>query len=555
MELTTNNETQILKDIAAGKYRQSYLVYIRKSTDEPNNQKNSIPYQKVEGMKFAHREKLSVAPVTLGGFCTDGIISEKHSGFKEDDDLIITKDGLVQYRIDRPKFQKLVQFLSRGLFQGVICLCWDRVSRNKGDDTVIRKLMRKGIEVRFVYANYDKTSAGALHMDIDGMFAEHHSRVTSEKVRLTAHNLRGQGIVTYKAPIGYLNQGNMLHKPLDPERAPIIKKLFALYATGDWSLADLVRFANKQGLTTVPTRRRRTREEILAEDDEEVKIEKVSRPMTISYVHKILNNPFYIGKIMGNKGEYIRSISYEPLVSDELFNRVQQALKRANVSVRYTEKIALSFRGMVRCAGCGRTYTPYLQKGIQYFGARCAGSCPNRKKSFNIKFLEREIGRFMEKLVLTQDELTQMDAAISTDISLFEEKRLKGIDINDRRKKQIREDLAYLRTNRLQLLKSAVYTPEMLVQEETALNTELSRLQDDEQTSDLSMEKVVEDVQKLSELLKHSLEYYSNAKSLEKEQMAKLIFSELFVSENALQYHCKSGFQVLNNHPLLLGGR
>jgi hypothetical protein len=62
--------------------------------------------------------------------------------------------------------------------------------------------MRKGIDVRFVYANYDKTSAGALHMDIDGMFAEHHSRVTSEKVRLTTWNLRERGVVTYKAPIG-----------------------------------------------------------------------------------------------------------------------------------------------------------------------------------------------------------------------------------------------------------------------------------------------------------------------------------------------------------------
>src|SRR5260221_1016790 len=247
-------EDQILKDMAAAKYRHCYLVYIRKSTDEPDNQKNSITYQKAEGAKFAHREKLAVAPVTLAGFCVGGVISEKHSGFKEDNDLTFTKDGLVQYHIDRPKFQKLVQFLSLGLFKGIVCLCWDRISRNKGDDTLIRKLMRKGIDVRFVYANYDKTSSGALHMDIDGMFAEHHSRVTSEKVRLTHWSLRERGVVAYKAPIGYLNQGNMDHKPFDPERAPIIKKLFENYATGGWSLADLVRFANNQGLTTSPSR-------------------------------------------------------------------------------------------------------------------------------------------------------------------------------------------------------------------------------------------------------------------------------------------------------------
>ena len=68
------------------------------------------------------------------------------------------------------------------------------MSRNKGDDTLIRKLMRKGVDVRFVYANYDKTSSGALHMDIDGMFAQHHSRVTSEKVSLTIKVARAKGV-------------------------------------------------------------------------------------------------------------------------------------------------------------------------------------------------------------------------------------------------------------------------------------------------------------------------------------------------------------------------
>jgi site-specific DNA recombinase len=333
MELTAKPEDQIFKDIKSGKYRHCYLVYIRKSTDEPDNQKNSITYQKAEGIKFADREKLSVAPVTLAGFCVDGVISEKHSGFKEDNDLTFTKDGLVQYHIDRPKFQKLVQFLSLGLFKGIVCLCWDRMSRNKGDDTIIRKLMRKGVDVRFVYANYDKTSSGALHMDIDGMFAEHHSRVTSEKVRLTHWSLRERGVVAYKAPIGYLNQGTMEHKPFDPERAPIIKKLFEYYVTGDWSLADLVRLANQQGLTTAPSRRRRTTDEMLAEEGDEVKIEKVSRPMTISNIQKILTNPFYTGRTFGNENNYVRSVSHEALIPDDLFNRVQTMLKKKNVSL------------------------------------------------------------------------------------------------------------------------------------------------------------------------------------------------------------------------------
>jgi site-specific DNA recombinase len=545
--MEAKNENQIFKDITAGKYRGSYLVYIRKSTDEPDNQKNSIAYQKAEGVKFAHREKLGIASLTLAGFCVDGVISEKHSGFKEDNELTFTKDGLVQYHIDRPKFQKLIQFLSLGLFKGVVCLCWDRISRNKGDNTLIGKLMRQGIDIRFVYASYDKTSAGALHMDIDGMFAEHHSRVTSEKVRLTHWNLRERGVVAYKAPIGYLNQGNMDHKPFDPERAPIIKKLFEFYVTGEWSLADLVRFANQQGLTTVPARRRRTQSEMLAEEGDEVKIEKASRPMTICNVQKILTNQFYTGRTFGNNNDYVCSVSHEALIDDELFNRVQAMLKKRNVSLHYVEKLELPLRGLVRCADCSRVYTPYLQKGIQYFGARCAAACTNPKKSFNISFLEQEVGRLIDRLVFSENELAQFDAATGMDISRFEEKRLKNLDLNDRRKKKLREDLTYLRSNKLQLLKTGVYSPEMLLQEENSLNAELVGLQATEAISDVSMHAVMEDVLKLSELLKTGSALYSFAKSPEKERFIKIIFSELSFSENTLQYKCKSGFRALEN--------
>src|ERR1700749_4689106 len=73
-------DSAILKEINSGKYRNHYLVYARKSTDEPDNQKNSIKYQRAENLKFAQREHLSIAPITLTGFCLEGLISERHSG-------------------------------------------------------------------------------------------------------------------------------------------------------------------------------------------------------------------------------------------------------------------------------------------------------------------------------------------------------------------------------------------------------------------------------------------------------------------------------------------
>ena len=547
------SEKQLFKMIQSGMYRDCYLIYNRKSTDEPDNQKNSIKYQRAENSRYSVREKLRIAPITLKSFCVEGVISEKHSGFKEDNDISISESGLVQYKIDRPKFQRLIQFLSMGLFKGIVVLCWDRVSRNKGDDTVVRKLMRKGIDVRFVFAKYDKTSSGALHMDIDGMFAEHHSRVTSEKVKTTTWNLRERGICTYRAPLGYLNLGNMDEKPFDPERAPIVKKIFELYASGDWSLEDLARYAKKEGLTTVPMRRRRTEEEMLAEEDDEIEIEQVSRPITANMVHKILTNRFYTGQIIGNNHQYISSMSHQALVTQKLFDDVQLLLNKRKTSVHYTDKLELFHRGMVRCALCSRVYTPYMKKGIQYFNSRCPDDCANPKRNFNIKFIENKVGDLLSNLYFSDKELVEIDARTTTDIVIFEEKRTVNLEVNEGQKKKIREKLKFLHTNKLDLLIAGTYSAESYLEEENRLHGELTKLQREEQTSDEAMHEVIKDIVKISELLKDSAAYWSFAHSHEKEQIMRVIFSELSLSENTLQFKVKKGFVSFQSRLLVEG--
>lgn len=551
----TANEKTLLKAIQSGVYRDHFLVYNRKSTDEPNNQKNSIKYQKSENMRFAMRYHLPIATITLKGFSLDGVISEKHSGFKENSFLQFGKDGLVQYRIERPKFYRMVQYLNKGYFKGVIVLCWDRASRNKGDNTIIEKLMKQGVDFRFTLASYDKTSSGALHKDIDGMFAEHHSRVTSEKVTLATEHQRSKGICTYKAPVGYLNQGSMEHKPFDPVRAPLVKELFERYATGQYSLADLARWANFQGMTMPPVRRRRTDEEILAEDEDEevLKIEPVERPITHNNIHKILTNPFYTGRVLGVAGEYIKSASHKPLILDQLFNKVQEMLGNKKVSQHYTEKLNYLYRGILRCGVCNRSYTPYAKKGFLYFGSRCTKECSNTQRNINLTYLEKSIGALIQNLSFTDDELIRFDAGNNTDIALIDHKRKNELDQLERQKRKVREDLTYLHSNRLVLLRSGVYTPESYLVEEARLNNELSALQTKEHASDVTMQEVVNDLRKLSELVKSLYFYYQNANSEEKEDYVRKLFSELSLSENTLRIKCKNGLQALESRFYAVG--
>ena len=547
-----------LKSIKAGRHQSQYLIYCRKSTDDTENQKNTLDHQERECLAFAERTRLHVAPITLEGFCVDGIIRESHSGFKEDSDLSFTKSGEVKYRITRPKFNQLIQFLNNGCFAGIVCVSWDRLSRNKTDNAIITKLIRKGSDIQFVTATYDDSSAGALHMDIDGMFAQHHSRVTKEKVTNAMHKLRDDGIVVYKAPLGYQNTGkkyqdvrSTAHKPFDPVRAPIVREVFAKYASGDWSMSDLAVWANAQGLTNFPKRRPRTKAEILSEAEPD--IHPVSAPITTNNIHYILQNPFYTGLMQNSAGAWIPSKSHEALIDHQLFDQVQQVKEAKQVSFRYHETLDHALRGFVRCTQCHRVYTPYMKKDIQYFGARCAPGCPNTKKSCNLQYIETELGKLLPEPFLEPEELEELDQNTDTRLAYLEAKLDWEREQSERQKRKIAEDLSYLRRNRLDLLKSGVYTPESYVAEEQRLLSDQSTPQQEDCISQAALRETIKDVTRLSELLKHLVLYYEEANSPEKEAIMRCLFSELTMDENSFAHSLKNEFRALKKGCVVSG--
>ena len=538
------------------KYKDYYLIYCRKSTDDSVNQKNSLNYQVSENTRFSKRENLPIAQVDIKGFCTKGVIKESHTGFKEDEGFVINEDGTCTYKIERPKFSRMIKLLKDKKFKGVVFLCWDRASRNKNDDSMLRKLMKQGVDIRFVQTQYDtKSSSGELHMDVDGMFSQHYSRVISEKVRNQNKKLREEGVCTYKAPVGYINSGDPRNKPIDPIKGPIVRSLFEKYSEGTWSLADLAKWAKEQGLTSHPSKRRRTKEEILS--DEDIKLEKISRPIDFTGIQRILRNRFYLGEFRDkdNPKGWSKSLSHEPLISETLFDSVQNLLTKNKVSVHYVQKKQYSYRGLLRCDICNRVYSPYTKKGIDYYGARCKRDCLNPNKSINASFIEDKIGEKIQKLSFTDNELEQIDSLVKNDIKILEDKRKKDIEQIDRKKRKIREDLTYLRENKLSLLRSSVYSPENFLKEELELSKKLDELNNQEQASDTAIHEVIKDIVLLSELLKDAYLYYLCAKPDEKKEIILKIFSELTLSGETLKYKCKDGFRLLEEPRFAYCGR
>src|SRR6056297_136719 len=401
------------------KYQEKYLIYTRKSTDDADNQKNSIDYQIGQCTSFAQKNELEVADCNIENFCEAGIIKEKHSAFKTSK-MSLTKDGKMEFQIERPKFQFLVEKLFKNEFKGFLCLCWDRISRNDQDSIVIKNLMKQGADITCVQMNFDKTSAGYMQMDMMGMNAQFFSQNISEKVKLAIEKLRSEGKCIYMSPIGYIDNGSD-DKRIDKERAPLVKRIFELYATGEWSLAELAKWANKQGLTTKPTRRRRTKKEILSNLDLK-ETPKTARPVNNKTIENILKNPCYIGKIKINKRDNTQFLdgNHSPLIDINLYNKAQEVLKRKNVSIKYVEKDFFVYRGILKCE-CGRSYSPYIKKGHVYYRTRCKNGCRNERVNVSEKEVNCLVEEILGQISFSEQELEEIKTRMEKDIDKISE--------------------------------------------------------------------------------------------------------------------------------------
>ena len=92
-----------------------------------------------------------------------------------------------------------------------------------------------------------------------------------------------------------------------------------------------------------------------------------------SGISSLLNNPFYIGLMkIDRTGEVFRG-AHQPLISKELFDRVQAVLQGRTFTGVLTHDFL--YRRLFQCASCGRVLVGERQKGRVYY--RCHGGCGN----------------------------------------------------------------------------------------------------------------------------------------------------------------------------------
>lgn len=107
--------------------------------------------------------------------------------------------------------------------------------------------------------------------------------------------------------------------------------------------------------------------------------------------------------------------------------------------------------------------------------------------------------------------------------------------------------MAYLLSNKLNLLKTGVYTPESMIAEEEKLQKEIGLLINDEVISEEAMRSTIKEIRKISELMNNLAIYWDFCEISEKEEITRIIFSELSLKEKTLSFKLNPGFKPFEN--------
>ncbi len=257
---------------------------------------------------------------------------------------------------DRKDFMNMIHFIEAQKEPiALIADAVDRVQRSFKETGLLDNLRRLGkVQLHFLRENIaldeNARSHDIMMWNYAVIGAQHYVLAISDNVRRSIDEKVRKGEWSGQAPLGYLNTrtvDNKSHIYIDEFRAPLIRRIFELYASGNYSLRMLRKIMAQDGLTNP----------------------RSGKAITASQIDNILNNPFYHG-VMRLKGKLYRHC-YAPIISEELFNQCQRikAGKKHQQSNNVRKPFVL--RGLVRCAYCGCLVTFDSKKEGKHVYAMC----------------------------------------------------------------------------------------------------------------------------------------------------------------------------------------
>lgn len=338
-----------------------YLAYCRKSTEDKERQILSIETQKDKIGEFFNNLEIVE------------ILTEEHSAF---------------HPYNRPIFDSMVQRIKNGEAQGIITWHPDRLSRNEIDAGTITYMLRTGEikDLKFGSYNFDNSPEGIWMLQMALSQSQYSSAKNGKDTKRGLEKKARMGWMPGRPPIGYLNnkykekgQKDIIK---DPTRFDLVKKLWEMLLTGNYSVKKLYEIANNEWGLTINNR----------------------SSMSCSKFYDIFTNPFYCGHFRYS-GQIYKG-QHEPMITEKEFDLAQRIIGNRSKSPFQTHSFA--FTGLIRCGECGASITAEYKIKRQkngnvhyYTYYRCTkGRNPCTQKTVRLENLESQILEILKDITI-----------------------------------------------------------------------------------------------------------------------------------------------------------
>lgn len=338
------------------------VIYARVSSDRQEKEGFSIPAQISYLKQYAAQNNFNVVKV----------FSESETAKKA----------------GRKAFNEMLAYIKEKKINVILVEKTDRLYRNFKDYVTIDDI--KGLEVHLVKDNTilseNSSSQTKFLHGIKVLMAKNYIDNLREEVNKGRAEKIKQGYYPHKAPAGYINTKDENGKKIiavDETKAPFIRKLFELYASGV-SGEECRKQLNAMGLY------------------------HNSKPYAKSILLKMLHDPFYIGK-MEIKGVIYQG-NHEPIIDIALWNKVQSMFTQSKAR---THNVVFDYVGVIKCGHCGCQLTAELKKG-KYIYYHCTGKRGGdcKKSYIRQEQIEQAIIRVLERIQIPEESADKIIAAL-----------------------------------------------------------------------------------------------------------------------------------------------
>ena len=239
----------------------------------------------------------------------------------------------------RPVFTEMLERIEKGEANGILFWQINRLSRNPIDSGKLSWMLQQGIlkSIQTIDRQY-------LPDDNVLLFNVESGMANQFIIDLKKNSMRGmvgkadRGWLPSRAPLGYLND-KLEHTIIeDPERFHLVRKMWDMMLTGNYTPPQIQEIANKEWGFRTPKTKRGGGVEIAT-----------------SLIYRMFTNMFYTGTNFMWAGKLYTNGNQKPMITLEEYDRVQVILGRNGKPRAQTHEFA--YTGLMVCEVCGSMYT------------------------------------------------------------------------------------------------------------------------------------------------------------------------------------------------------